>query len=141
MKEREIRTAKKFGILDKCQELEQELLQIGRIKKIEFDLNGFYSDIYQVIILARYDIPITLENYFETRKEVVKNIIKVAGNYGLTRTEDSIEDYGTTFYFVFRCSKEWKIKKTKKKEGTQNGNFKDDKNKHGSDSDSGKGRT
>jgi len=28
-----------------------------------------------------------------------------------------------------------------KKEGVQNGNFKDDKNKHGSDSDSGKGRT
>jgi hypothetical protein len=110
MKEREVRTAKKFGILDKCQELEQELLQIGRVEKIEFDLNGFYSDIYQVIILAIYDIPATLENYFETRKEVVKNIIKVAGNYGLTRTEDAIEDYGTTFYFVFRCSKEWKNK-------------------------------
>ena len=89
MKEREVRTAKKFGILDKCQELEQELLQI-------------------------YDIPATLENYFETRKEVVKNIIKVAGNYGLTRTEDAIEDYGTTFYFVFRCSKEWKNKETKR---------------------------
>ena len=28
-----------------------------------------------------------------------------------------------------------------KKEGTQNGNFKDDKNKHGSGSDSRKGRT
>ena len=52
MKEREVRTTKKFGILDKCQELEQELLQIGRVEKIEFDLNGFYSDIYQVIILA-----------------------------------------------------------------------------------------
>lgn len=110
MKERELRTAKKFGILDKCKSLEKDLLQIDRVEAIEFDLNGFYSDIYQVIILARYDIPITLENYFETRKEVVKNIIKVAGNYGLTRTEDSIADYGTTFYFVFRCSKEWKNK-------------------------------
>lgn len=29
----------------------------------------------------------------------------------------------------------------KEKEGKQNGNFKDDKNKHGSDSDSRKGRT
>lgn len=110
MKERELITAKKFGILDKCKSLKRELLQINRVEAIEFDLNGFYSDIYQVIILARYDIPITLENYFETRKEVVKNIIKVAGNYGLTRTEDSIEDYGTTLYFVFRCSKEWKSK-------------------------------
>lgn len=27
MEERELRAAKKFGILDKCQELEQELLQ------------------------------------------------------------------------------------------------------------------
>ena len=110
MKERELRTAKKFSILDKCKSLERELLQINRVETIEFDLNGFYSDIYQVIILARYDIPITLENYFEARKEVVNNIVNVAGTYGLTRTEDSIEDYGTTFYFVFRCSKEWKNK-------------------------------
>lgn len=107
MEERELRAAKKFGILDKCQELEQELLQIGRVKKIEFDLDEFYSNIYQVIILATYDIPVTLENYFEARKEVVNNIVNVAGTYGLTRTEDRIEDYGTAFYFVFRCSKEF----------------------------------
>ena len=54
MEERELRASKKFGILDKCQELEQELLQIGRVKKIEFDLDEFYSNIYQVIILATY---------------------------------------------------------------------------------------
>ena len=107
MEERELRAAKKFGILDKCQELEQELLQIGRVKKIEFDLDEFYSNIYQVIILATYDIPVTLENYFEARKEVVNNIVNVAGTYGLTRTEDRTEDYGTAFYFVFRCSKEF----------------------------------
>lgn len=106
MEERELRTAQKFGILNKCKELEKELLQIDRVEKIEFDLDGFYSDIYQAIILATYDIPTTVKNYFETRKEVVKDIIKVAGNYGLTKTEDSIEDYGTTFYLVFRCSKE-----------------------------------
>lgn len=101
MEERELRAAKKFGILDKCQELEQELLQIGRVKKIEFDLDEFYSNIYQVIILATYDIPVTLENYFEARKEVVNNIVNVAGTYGLTRTEDRIEDYGTAFYLSF----------------------------------------
>lgn len=48
MKEREVRTTKKFGILDKCQELEQELLQIGRVEKIEFDLNGFYRTFWSV---------------------------------------------------------------------------------------------
>ena len=110
MKERELKTAQKFGILNKCQALEKELLQIDRVEKIEFDLDGFYSNIYQVIILATYDIPITLENYFKARKEVSNNVVKVAGNYGLTRTEDSIEDYGTSFYFVFHCSKEWKNK-------------------------------
>ena len=46
MEERELRAAKKFGILDKCQELEQELLQIGRVKKIEFDLDEFLSLIH-----------------------------------------------------------------------------------------------
>ena len=102
MEERELRAAKKFGILDKCQELEQELLQIGRVKKIEFDLDEFYSNIYQVIILATYDIPVTLENYFEARKEVVNNIVNVAGTYGLTRTEDRIEDYFILSFVVLR---------------------------------------
>lgn len=41
MEERELRAAKKFGILDKCQELEQELLQIGRVKKINLILMNF----------------------------------------------------------------------------------------------------
>ena len=39
MKERELRTAKKFSILDKCKSLERELLQINRVETIEFDLN------------------------------------------------------------------------------------------------------
>ena len=34
MKERELKTAQKFGILNKCQALEKEILQIDRVEKI-----------------------------------------------------------------------------------------------------------
>lgn len=108
MKDRERKTAERFNILEQCEKLEKELLNIDRVIDVDFDLNGFYDDIYQVIILTKYDIPATLENYFEERRELLKNVIGVAALNDLTRTEDRIEDMGAHFYFVFRCGKEWR---------------------------------
>ena len=109
MRERDRRTAKNFKIVDKCEKLENELLQIKRVTEVEFDLDGFYDNIHQVIILTKYDIPVTLDNYYEVRRQLLKAVIKVAANNELTRTEDRIEDYGQHFYFVFRCSKNWEL--------------------------------
>lgn len=107
MKERELRTAKQFNIVDKVEKLEKELLEVNGVTEVEFDLDGFYDNMHQVIFLTKYDIPVASENYFELRKQLLNNVIKVANNNGLAKTEDRIEDYGEHFYFVMKYGKEW----------------------------------
>lgn len=107
MKERELETAKKFAIVGNVEKLQKELLQIDGVVDIDFDLDGFYDNMHQVIVLVKYDIPATLEKYFEVRRELKNNVIKVAKENGLRKTEDRIEDYGTWFYFVFKHDKTW----------------------------------
>ena len=109
MKNRTLKTATEFNILDKIQKLEKELLCIDRVTEVDFDLDGFYDNIGQVIFLTKYDIPATTENYWHIRQKLLVEIVMVAKDNGLTRTEDSIEDYGTWFYFVFKHDKTWKL--------------------------------
>lgn len=113
MRLREIQTAEYFGILDRCKAFEEDLLQIKDIvpDKSEdgvcFDLSGFYSDIPYVIVLPHYDIGMDRSDYWEARKQVKSNVVALAKKHDLYRTEDSIEDQGTHFYFVFHCGKSW----------------------------------
>ena len=107
MKDRTIKTAERFGILAKVEKLEAELLKVDGVVAVDFDLDGFYDGIRQVIFLTKYDIPVTLENYFEARKNLIHNVLEVAKNNGLKRTKDSIEDYGEWFYFVTSCGDRW----------------------------------
>ncbi|WP_346938121.1 hypothetical protein [uncultured Clostridium sp.] len=106
MKEKQIKIAEEFNIIEKIKKLESDLLQVKGVLNVEFDLCGFYDNLNQVIFLTKYNIT-NDENYFEERKNLINNVLKVAQNNGLKRTEDSIEDYGEHFYFVTRCSKEW----------------------------------
>ena len=107
MKERTINTAKQFSILDKVEKLEAELLSIKGVVEVDFDLDGFYDNLKQVIFLTKYDIPVETENYFEARRQLIADVLKVAEENGLKRTEDRIEDYGTWFYFVTSCGDRW----------------------------------
>ena len=107
MRERERKTAQQFNILDKVEKLEKDLLTIDRVMEVEFDLDGFYDNMNQVIFLTKYDIPADTEDYFNKRKKLIADVIKIAHNHGLTRTEDRIEDYGEHFYFVMRIVKGW----------------------------------
>ena len=107
MKERTLRTAKEFSILDKVEKLEKELLSIDGVTEVDFDLDGFYDGLNHVIFLTKYNIPVALENYFEVRKQMVKDILRVANENGLKRTGDNIEDYGEWFYFVTSCGNRW----------------------------------
>ena len=107
MKDRDKTTAERFNILEKVQKLESELLEIDGVIEVEFDLDGFYDSMHQVIFLTKYSIPVNLENYFEKRKELTSNVIEVSKQNGLIRTEDRIEDYGEHFYFVMRHDKSW----------------------------------
>ena len=105
--ERTERTAKQFNILDKIEKLQNDLMQVDGVTEVEFDIDGFYDYIQQVVFLTKYDIPVSLENYFDVRKTLINNVLEVAKNNGLSRTGDRIEDYGEHFYFVMKCNNEW----------------------------------
>lgn len=110
MKDREKTTAERYNILKEVQKIETELLRIDGITAVEFDLSGFLDNLNEVIVLTRYSILYDTEEYFKKRNELINQVVKVANENSLTRTEDRIEDYGEHFYFVFRCSKEWNKK-------------------------------
>lgn len=93
--------AESFGIFERIKSIEADLLNIKFVEDVEFDLNGFYDNLDTVIILTKYDIPLSSETYFEDRKTLLISVIEKAKEHGLKRTIDRIEDYGAHFYFVF----------------------------------------
>lgn len=105
--ERTQRTINQFNLNDKINKLEKELMQIEGVVDVEFDLDGFYDDFNQVIFLTKYDIDVRLDNYYQVRREMINNILKIARNNGLKRTGDRIEDYGEWLYFVTSCDESW----------------------------------
>lgn len=101
MREAEIETAQRFGIYEKIQKIESDLLGIQFVEDVEFDLSGFYDNMNQVIILTKYDIPVRSEAYFQNRRDLLCAVVAKAKEHGLARTADRIEDYGQHLYFVF----------------------------------------
>ena len=92
MNENEIKIAERFNILDKCQKLEKDFLQLSRITKVEFDLNGLYDNIYQVIILVKYEIPMELgpKKYFRIRTNILKKVLEKTQKIVEISSDDSI---------------------------------------------------
>lgn len=101
MKNKEKDIAESFGIFERIKSIEADLLNVKFVEGVEFDLDGFYDDLNQVIILVKYDIPLSSDTYFEDRKTLLISVIEKAKEHGLKRTIDRIEDYGAHFYFVF----------------------------------------
>lgn len=114
MRARDIKTAEQFGILERCKAFETDLLKIKDIVPdkfddgIPFDLDGFLSSIYQVIIVPQYDIRGDRDDYWEARKQLRESVVALAEKYDLHPSGDRIEDQGTHFYFVFSCGKTWR---------------------------------
>ena len=114
MRTRDVKIAEKFGIIARCKAFEADLLEIKDIVPdkmdggIGFDLTGFLSDIYQVIIIPKYDIRPCRCDYWEARRQLRENIVGLAEKYDLYPSGDRIEDYGEHFYFVFTCGKSWR---------------------------------
>lgn len=114
MRTRDIKIAELFGILERCKAFEADLLKIKDIVPDKFDdgipfnLDGFLSDIYQVIIVPKYDIRDNRDDYWEARRKVCENVVALAEKYDLHPSGDRIEDYGMHFYFVFTCGKSWR---------------------------------
>ena len=112
LRERDRKTAEQFGLTERLEKLEAELLSIEGVEDVEFDLDGFWSDIHQVILLPKYRIIGTWdEGYFQRRRKMLEGILAILRANDLARTEDTIEDYGEHFYIVTSCP--W-LKETEK---------------------------
>ncbi len=112
-------TAIRFGVLEKCEKLEKELLQIDNVTNVKLDIDGFWNDIFQVNISVAYDIPLHADNEFLSSSSVFEQVIEIAtGNflkregYKVTSDESFDEETHLTyhFYFTFDCAEEWKEK-------------------------------
>ncbi len=114
MRARDIKTAEQFGILGRCKAFEADLLKIKDIVPdksddgIPFDLNGFLSSIYHVIIIPQYDIRANRDDYWEARSQLRENVVALAEKYDLYPSGDRIEGQGAHFYFVFICGESWR---------------------------------
>lgn len=84
MRTRDVKIAEQFGIIARCKAFEADLLEIKDIVPdkmdggIGFDLTGFLSDIYQVIIIPKYDIRADRDDYWEARRQLRENIVALA---------------------------------------------------------------
>lgn len=110
MKEREREIAKEFGILDRCKNLETQLLNIPGCFEVDMDLDGLYDHMNQIILLIGYDIDVRREDYFEAMAEFKREIINVLRIHKLYPSGEDIEDYGKHLYFVRRCGVAWNLK-------------------------------
>ena len=104
MKDRVLKTAERFGITKRIESITADLLAIPYVTDVDFDLDGFYDDLNEVIILPRYDIPIQSETYCKDLSNVAMSVIEAAKAHGLARTLDKIEDYGRDLYIVFQIA-------------------------------------
>ena len=104
MNDNNTKIAEMYNITNKIKAFETDLLKIPHVLSIEFDLNGFLDNMRQVIILPQHDIT---DNYFENMRTLKTNILKTAKKHGLTRTEDTIEDYGSHLYIVLNHDNTW----------------------------------
>ena len=105
MNDRTAATAARFGISEQCAALQRDLLTLPGAVKVEFDLDGFYDHMEQVILLVKFDV--AYRNYFRDLRALRQGVIDTAARHGLTRTPDTIENYGEHLYFVFHHDSTW----------------------------------
>lgn len=107
--DRHLKTAIQYGIKEQCERLEKELLSIDGVTNIEFDLDGFYDDLGEVIFLAKYEV--NNDNYFSEKIRIKSKIVDICTLHGLYPSGDLIEDYGQHLYFVRKCGNVWREEK------------------------------
>lgn len=105
MNDRTAATAARFGISEQCAALQRDLLTLPGAVKVEFDLDGFYDHMEQVILLVKFNV--AYRDYFRDMDALRHGVIDTAARHGLTRTPDTIENYGEHLYFVFHHDSTW----------------------------------
>lgn len=64
MNDRTAATAARFGISEQCAALQRDLLTLPGAVEVEFDLDGFYDNLREVIFLVKFEIPVANRNYY-----------------------------------------------------------------------------
>ena len=108
LRDKEQQTADAFGITYRVEELKRDLLAVDGVVDVEFDLEGYWSNIQQIIFLPRYDVPLTDKRYYTKLMTLIARVLEVCAAHGLIKTGDPIEDYGEHLYFVTDCN--WPVK-------------------------------
>ena len=96
----------RFGILRRMQRLEDDLLKIPDIVRVEFDISD-YPSIPYIIIIPKYDIRADRDDYYEARDRQKDAIRSVCHEHDLHPTGDAWEDMGEHWYIVRRCGSSW----------------------------------
>lgn len=107
MRDRDRQDAIRRNILDLCESLEKDVLEIDGISSCDFDIRNF-PEIPQVILVLEYDIDVNREDYFDARSKQVDSVIEVCKKHDLYYSGDRIEDMGKHWYFVRSCGKAWR---------------------------------
>lgn len=108
MNEQNTKIANMYNLTEKIEKLEKDMLSIPHVTDIDFDLNGFLDNMHQVIIIIGYKYSnADMSSYATQIRNLKTNIINTAKKHGLTRTEDTLEDYGTHLYIVFNHDNTW----------------------------------
>jgi len=97
-------TAKQYGIYDNLLKFSNALVQNEYIVDVDFDIDNIFEDAplnSYICVLVQYSEDVDWKT-FSPYKDVKPYVLRVAGDFGLRRTEDRIEDYGTWMYFVLK---------------------------------------
>lgn len=86
-------------------DLEADILALPGCDKLDMDTHDMEEIGYIMLLPGYNDIPLSDPQYYEKRKQLLKDILRVAKEHGLSRTEDRIEDYGSCWYIVLRTNK------------------------------------
>jgi len=103
--------AVRWGILDKMEALEKDLLRIQGIVCVEFDIRGYGDGIRQVILIPQYFVDPALEvaRYYEARYQQLVSILTTCADHNLYPSGDRIEDMGQHWYIVRSCGPSWPV--------------------------------
>lgn len=86
-------------------DLKADILALPGCDKLDMDTRDMEEIGYIMLLPGYNDIPLSDPQYYEKRKQLLKDILRVAKEHGLSRTEDRIEDYGSCWYIVLRTNK------------------------------------
>ena len=106
MRDRTMRSAEHFGLLDRLRALEAKLLKLKYIDDVDFDVDNF-DEIPQVILIPHYTVPVDDPSYFSLQQNTLANVLITCGNFDLWPSGDAIEDMGEHWYIVRRAGESW----------------------------------